>query len=376
MNIAALKYNLLLHLKNLPGPTTSKKIVVIESDDYGGIRMPSAEVYQYLKAAGIPAMNSRYNQFDTVENAADLENLFEVLCSVNDSNGHAAIVSPFVNVANPDFEKIKLSGFSEYFYEPFTSTYKKYGRENGLMDLWKEGQRKGIFMPQFHGREHLSVQLWMQQLQQGNSNLLKAFDVGFVAVGGIAGIHSFAEEFRPEFYFNSNNQQSFLQQSIKDGVQLFEKIFGYKPTSFVPSNGLFHPYFEKTVEEAGVKFLNVAHKNPSCNNNGNIQYTNYTFKQKIKKRGLSFYIRNCAFEPNDVHYKLDTTLMQVAAAFHCRKPAIISTHRVNFTGGLSMANRDKGLRELQHLLKAIIKQWPAVEFMDNQSALSHLAQCN
>lgn len=370
-NISAIKYSIILNLKNIPGPTVNKKIVVIEADDYGGIRMPSSASYQKMKDAGVDIDPSRYNLLDTLENKADLEALFETLQSVKDNNGHAAVVSPFVNVANPDFEKIKAAGYQQYFYEPFTTTFEKYGRESDLMTVWKQGMSEGIFTPEFHGREHLSVQPWMNELQQGNHQVRTALEYGFAAVNSVAGIHPYAQEFRPEFYFTSNSQQSFLHQSITQGVQLFKTIFGYLPTAFTPSNSHFHHDFEPTVFDAGVKFLSVGHNNPYSAQNGELAFERFTFRQKIKPNGLNYYIRNCAFEPNDPAYRnTDITMMQVAAAFRCSKPAIISTHRVNFGGVIDPKNRDKGLKELQVLLKAIVQCWPDVTFMSNADMLN------
>ncbi|MBL0356318.1 MAG: hypothetical protein IPP72_05260 [Chitinophagaceae bacterium] len=141
----------------------------------------------------------------------------------------------------------------------------------------------------------------------------------------------------------------------------------------MPRNSVFHPDFEDTVLQAGIPFLVVGHKNLTPGNNGDLTLTNFTFRQKIKKGKLNFYIRNCAFEPNDSHYSsINSTLQQMAAAFTWHKPAIISTHRVNFVGGLNKANRDKGLDELNQLVKAIVKRWPDVEFMSTANMLKAL----
>ena len=373
MSIASLKYKLVLRLKNIPGPTVNKKLVVIEADDYGGIRMPSASAFTKMKAAGVDIDASRYNQLDTLEDKGDLQALFETLQSVKDANGHAAVLSPFVNVANPNFEKIKSSNYQTYFYEPFIETYTRYGRERDMMAMWQQGISAGIFTPQLHGKEHISVQPWMQQLQKGNTQLLTAFDYGFVAVNNIKGIHQYAQEFRPEFYFNADEQKDFLYQSIQQGVQLFTQIFGHLPTAFTPSNSHFHHLFEQTVFNAGVPFLNVGHNNPYSLSNGDIAFERFTFKQKIKPNTLNYYIRNCAFEPNDPSYKnTDITMLQVAAAFKYNKPAIISTHRVNFGGVINKKNRDIGLQQLQLLLQQITKKWPDVLFVSNADMLQQL----
>jgi hypothetical protein len=372
MGFADLKTDILLHCKNIPGPSIGKKIVVIEADDYGGIRMPSNMAYKQMQALGVTIYPSRYNLLDTLEDKDDLTALFETLSTVRDKNGHNAVLSPFVNVANPDFEKIKATDYREYFYEPFTTTLQKYGRDSDTMKVWGQGMSEGIFTPEFHGREHLCVQAWLQKLQEGNQQLKTAFEYGFVAVN-IPGIHDYAEEFRPEFYFTNNSQKPFLHQSIIEGVQLFKEIFGYLPNSFMPSNSVFHPDFEDTVFQAGIPFLNVAHKNPYPSTNGDQHFRSYTFKQKIKKGRLNYYIRNCAFEPIGNEYtSYHLTLKQIDAAFRLNKAAVLSTHRVNFTGGLDKANRDKGLKELKLLLRKILERWPDVEFMSTGDMLQHL----
>jgi len=217
------------------------------------------------------------------------------------------------------------------------------------------------------------VQPWLEKLQAGNPQLQFAAGYGFVAVANIRGIPAYAQEFRPEFYFAKKEQKNFLHYSIIEGVKLFEQIFGYTPSSFTPSNSVFHPDFEETVLQTGIPFLVVAHKNPTPGANGELAFTNFTFRQKIQKGKLNFYIRNCAFEPTDKAYRgIDITMKQIASAFRWNKPAIISTHRVNFVGGLQKENRDNGLKELAILLKAIIKRWPDAEFVSTANMLKRL----
>lgn len=377
MNISSIKYKLVLNIKNIPGPTVKKKIVVIECDDYGGIRMPSLEVFEKLSADGVKVDLSRYNLLDTLEDKDDLEQLFETLHGVKDKGGSPAIMSPFINVANPDFQKIAAHNYLQYYYEPFTETLKKYGRHTDTMTVWRQGMNAGVFTPEFHGREHITVQPWMQKLQEGNRQLISAFQLGFTAVGGIAGIQDQMQEFRPEFYFTKESQKDFLHQSIKEGVKLFTDLFGYTPSSFMPSNSVFHPDFEKTVYESGIPFLVVAHKNSTPDQDGNMTFTNFSFRQKIKKDQLNFYIRNCAFEPSDENYtSIDTTMQQVSAAFRWNKPAIISTHRVNFVGGISKKNRENGMKDLLLLLKTIVKRWPDVSFMSTANMLKEVGRSN
>ena len=70
MNI---KQTISRNLLNFSGWRTTRKIVVIESDDWGSIRMPSRKVFQILSANGIPVEKSSYCKFDCLESNLDLE---------------------------------------------------------------------------------------------------------------------------------------------------------------------------------------------------------------------------------------------------------------------------------------------------------------
>ncbi len=86
-----------------------------------------------------------------------------------------------------------------------------------------------------------------------------------------------------------------------------------------------------------------------------------------RKRGQDHVtvVRNVVFEPtNDEAFdSVKLALDQVAAAFRWRRPAIISSHRVNFCGHIDPENRKQGLRALKQLLDGIVRRWPDVRFV-------------
>ena len=94
------------NLINVPGWVTSKKIVVIESDDWGSVSMPSLEAYNRLLAAGVPVDKSSFTQFDSLESEEDLNELFNVLTKYRDFKGNHPCITACAVVANPDFDKI------------------------------------------------------------------------------------------------------------------------------------------------------------------------------------------------------------------------------------------------------------------------------
>ena len=133
--------------------STNRKIVVIESDDWGSIRMSSLEAFKKLLKAGMREDRNHYNLYDSLESNRDLECLFETLSNFKDKNGKAPVMTGVNVVANPVFERIKETGYTEYFYEPYTETLKRYPAHDRVYELWKEGIEKRLFVPIFHGRE-------------------------------------------------------------------------------------------------------------------------------------------------------------------------------------------------------------------------------
>ena len=49
--------------------------------------------------------------------------------------------------------------------------------------------------------------------------------------------------------------------------------------------------------------------------------------------------------------------------FFWGKPAIVSTHRVNYVSGMSLKHRDRSLRLLNELIRGILVRWPDAEFI-------------
>jgi hypothetical protein len=85
--------NIIKNLSNIPGWITKRKIVVIESDDWGSIRMPSLNVYNTLLKRGLNldgGDSERYNTKDNLASKCDLEGLFDVLLSVKDREGNSS----------------------------------------------------------------------------------------------------------------------------------------------------------------------------------------------------------------------------------------------------------------------------------------------
>lgn len=175
-SISQVKSVLSQNLINIPGWRSKRKILVIESDDWGSIRMPSNEVYSKFISQGFDISGSDYNRLDTIESNSDLTMLYEVLDSVRDSVGNPPVITANCVVGNPDFQRIRESEFTQYHVEPVTETLKRYPQRDNVEFLWRQGMSSGIFHPQFHGREHVNVVRWLDALQERSPGIMFTFD--------------------------------------------------------------------------------------------------------------------------------------------------------------------------------------------------------
>ena len=91
------------------------------------------------------------------------------------------------------------------------------------------------------------------------------------------------------------------------------------------------------------------------------------FLGQRNKEGLIYLIRNVNFEQveNTSVDIVASALNEIDTAFFWGKPAIISSHRVNYIGSVVPENRNRNLVLLKKLLNRIVEKHPTVEFMSS-----------
>lgn len=365
MNYSQIKKNIFKHISNLPGWCTNRKIVVIESDDWGSVYMSTPEAFRLLRSKGIP-LTSHYLNNDTLESNDDMEMLFDVLRRHKDATGRSVVMTGVNVVANPDFEKIKEDGFRKYEYELFTETAKRFSGSDRIYEFWKQGIQERLLVPVFHGREHLNVQRWMRLLQQGNKTIHLTFEHEVPYVDrGLNGVR--LPDLRAAFDIDTLEDIPYLKEVISTGMTEFEKLFGFRSTFFIPTNGPFNNTLEPLTAGLGIKYIGTGklQLEPLGNNRYKKHFRYIGMKNRHNQRYLT---RNCFFEPGsresgDNKDWVNDCMREIEIAFRCHKPATISSHRVNYTGTLHTENRENSLKKLDTLLGNIMKKWPDVEFM-------------
>ncbi|MES2847937.1 MAG: hypothetical protein V4685_02690, partial [Bacteroidota bacterium] len=323
--------------------------------------------YNYFLKNNLPVNECPYNSNDALESNEDMERLYEMLSSVSDKNGNPALLTANNIVANPDFEKIKDAGYLQYYYEPFTETYKRYPNHDRVMQLYEEGIAKKMLVPQFHGREHVNVARWLKALQANDKAAHLAFEQNMFSVHAERN-PKVVNEWMDALDADSEEELKTKPGIVEDGLQLFRKIWGFNSASFIAPCYIWDATLEPALATNGVQYLQgmVIQLEPVTE--PGYQYKRkYHFQGQQNKLGQHYLVRNAFFEPstNPNFDWMSDCLHRIEVAFRWKKPAIISTHRLNFMGSLRPENRDNNLALFSKLLQQITQRWPEVEFMSS-----------
>lgn len=347
---------------------TKRKIIVLSIDDYGNVRLDSKKSRQEMDDFGIKAL-SRFDAFDSMETREDLEMLFNVLSSVKDKNGKNAIFTPFTLPCNIDFEKMESENYSTYHYELLPLTFEKLSIRNpksysGAWNLWKEGISEGLLVPQFHGREHFNLKVFLEKIEIRDPEVVVALKNRSYTSLSSTGYETIGCTSAFDFWEFEENK-SFVS-IIEEGLSAFEEVFGYRSNHFNSPGAAEHPFIHKVLMENGIKHIDSPWIKKTHQGLKKYKTTiNYTGSKS--DLGLIKQVRNVVFEPtyNTGVDWVEAALQQIETAFRWNAPAIITSHRVNFCGNIDTNNRKAGLQALQNLLKKIIQKWPDVEFMSS-----------
>lgn len=345
---------------------TDRHIVVMESDDWGSIRMSNKKDWSELLQMGYAVDKRPYERFDTLESATDLEALFETLRKYKDCNGNHPVITANMLMANPDFEKIERSGFKNYYFEPVSKTYERYFGDTKVLQLMSQGMQDGLFLPQSHGREHFNVLQWMHGLRSGDNDLLTAFEHGMCGI---------APKDNPErgnqimnaLKADNADEQKAINRIVAEGLNMFEEMWGFKSKTFVAPCYLWNESVERVLAENGVQLIQTARTSKSYGH----YKKRFFYSGQWRDSGLLYSIRNCKFEPstNERETTVDALMAQVESVFSQRKLAVISSHRINYVGGLDEANRSRTIQLLNDFLSAVLKRYPDIEFLSSDKLL-------
>lgn len=349
---------------NARGWKTDKKYLIIESDDWGAIRMPSLEVYQKLIENGIPVDKFSFDKHDSLESEDDLKALFDTLEKFKDNTGSHAVLTAYHVVANPNFEKIEATGRKQYHFETIWETYKRFPHTKQVPNLIEEGMNKGVYIPQSHGREHIQVKRWMEAINSESEKEQIAFQYNAIISSKS---QTCDKPFEKNYFagqdYSDEREFEAIEQITAEGLDMFEDLFGFKSLSFTPQGSFWGDHILKTLVSKGVVLIGGRQFHPIPGKKH--KFINNKIWGEKNALGQIHWRRNCMFEPsrNQNFPWVDKCMAEIEIAFRWGKPAVISSHRENFIGSIFEDNRFQSLEKLNDLLSRVQKKWPDVKFI-------------
>lgn len=360
-------------IPNLLSWKTKEKLLVIQSDDWGSLRMDSNQVREKLAMHPMIDAQDPYNLFDTLASKQDLEHLFETLNGIQDNRGRNPVITANCVTSNPDFEKISASGFKTYYSENVHQTFDRFNQSDAF-EMWKEGIKKNLFHPQFHGHEHVNVPFWMQKLQANHAGVKAAFEAGNFGV-------SFKElglrkrNFQAAWDYENSEDQTHIENGIIEGLNDFEKYFGYRSKTAVAPSYVWSDKQEKLLHQHGVNYMQTIpyQQRPAPGS------ASFDKKFRVGKRAgsqMGYQLRNVFFEPSLDGDNHEQVKMRIRRAFAQRVPAVVCSHRLNFIGGLNENNRRKNIESLKTILNWVVQEFPDVQFINSEELAAKMDGSN
>ena len=362
-----MKQYLKKHFINCRGKRTKDKILVIESDDWGAIRIPDVKTQSVLAEKGIINLKDPFSKFDILEDENDFNAMFSILANHQNNQKKNPVVTANMVMANPNFQKIKEDNYTAYHFEPFQETYQRYHPDLNTYKKLKQGIQQQLIYPQFHAREHLNVNLWLQRLQQKEQNFLEAFDLKCFAIDDHNSENA-RGNLMATYDYQNDKELKYIRQSIIEGLELFKKEFGFNSKTTIAPCYVWNDKIEDIFRFQKVQHFQSSYVQQYNSIDQQKHIRRSMFMGKTNKQNQTYGIRNVLFEPalnSNINW-VDKAMESIEIAFFWGKPAVIGSHRINYVAGLSEENRTNSLFQLDELLTKVIKKWPDIQFINSE----------
>lgn len=344
------------------GYRTSLHMVVIESDDWGAIRIPSTEALRQFRRKYPDYSLDRYQLWDGLETYDDVLDLSRLLLGFEKSFefGPPLFTCNFAT-ANPVFDGCSFeNGDYRYEIELISTTYENYG-ETEILPYVRKGVEHTCLKPQLHGREHINMTSWLLDCAEQEQSRY-AFELGMLGVNHY-------DKYASMDALNVNNILIDRAEYIRESQLNFEEIFGFPSDSFISPCYVSDDSCEEAARDAGVRVIQTGLFRNVPQRGGTRKRILTVFGEK-SKAGQVRLVRNCQFEPAQGYFKgasadeyAEQCFADVEAAFLREQPAVLCSHRVNYVSRADLGHKDYSLESLDKLLTKISCKYPDTVFL-------------
>ncbi|MGH1433685.1 MAG: hypothetical protein ACRBG0_04405 [Lewinella sp.] len=350
---------------NYLGFKSNRKFCVIESDDWGSVRMPNLITYETLLENRIRVDKCPYNRLDNLESTEDILRLRDTLNKLEKKIRKRVVITANVVMSNPDFLKIEESTFQKFSELNLRQSHDYYNGNTEGLEMFKQVVEEGYLYPQLHGLNHVNQNNWLSDLK------CKVQDTTIAFNNNVYGLSTnIAAKPRKTYLaaldFVEEDELQRHRSWMKDGAELFKEEFGFTSRSFIAPNYTWHQAHESMMLANGIRYIQGA-RAQKVPLGDNYRVDRHCMGEQ-NKYGQFYLVRNSAFEPSvkgQVNWK-KKILSDAYIAFAFGAPLVISSHRLNFMGGIQRQNRERNLQNFSAILTGLIERYPDIEFVSSE----------
>jgi hypothetical protein len=336
----------------------NRPLVLIQSDDWGRVGVRDLEAVDSLRAEGIDLGAKAYD-FYSLESAADVDAIREMLSKHRDRTGRAACLEMNFIVANLDFDQVARDQYRRIHLRPLADGLPGRWKRPGLFDAYRHGVEDGVFFPALHGVTHFNRAAVLRALAREGERrdilcLLWGMETPYIYWRmPWVGYEYCDPDIRGGFL--PPNEQTAL---VREAVSLFSRLFSRMPVSACAPGYRANHHTLSAWKACGIR---VAQNGP-----GQMRPPHFEGE-------LLHLLRTFDFEPAvDASFGLATCLAKAEEAVASGLPVVISIHSINFHSMLKDF-RSATLRLLDEFLTLLEKRHPDLLYL-NGSDLYEIVQ--
>lgn len=345
------------------GWRSKQLILVIESDDWGAEHIPGAQVIEQMKGTDFFPKDLDI-MLDGLETADDVDRLCSVLNCYRDSSGNPAVITANFVMANPDFSAIRESNYSVFKAKPIDTGWNHEPNSAALWRSYRDGIRSGLIVPQLHGMLHFCPDEWLKRLRQGDPTAMSAFDAKMIGENSDASALG-RQSMGPIYHTDDET----IKELIEQGTKTFKRVFGMGSiTTVAPCCVWRSPQTEGMLLSCNVRVMQGVLYQYFPGGRMKLHYMG-----ERDPSGMFYTVRNCMLEPK---VGFEQCVSQIEKSFQFGLPAVISSHRLNYTSRISSNIRDNRLAMLNRVLEYVTTKFPNVQFLSSDNLALRILEEN
>jgi hypothetical protein len=310
-------------------PYISTPVVIIESDDWGP---------------------------GPISHQAALSDLIHVLENHRDSVGRPVVLTANMVLTIPNARVIKESKFTQYERIPLDKASPE------IMTVLKKFIAEGKIVPQLHGLEHYNLNTLMEHAKKGDKRIQSILtEEGWTSWDTL-------EPHLQRHYHDRNG--SAPEGSVEDhnelvteSTMLFRRLFHHDSLSTIAPCSVWNDETEKAWFDNGIRFIQTeGYRLIGSYSDAKVRKSPRIIRFGTKNDyDQTYLVRNVMYEPA-IGRNAESCWGEIVSAFRQGLPAIISTHRFNFT---DIQKSKKALKDLDSLLTRIDLTYPLRRYLSS-----------